>query len=291
MPFRRVAKIGSVELLISIDDQLASRLRTSRWWWGAKDRAPRTMVLANAPTTLSPDKRELLRRVSEIEWYHTIDLGNGIRTPGQFDHQPYLHEYPIPRRLDGKRVLDVATYDGFWAFEFERRGASEVVAIDIDRVCDADLAAGVREAASPEVLATRTGAGFHTAKQALGSNVRRELINVYDLSPARLGRFDFVFCGDLLLHLMAPVKALQAIYSVVGGEALFVDCFTPDLPDAAVEYRGGMRRCVWWSFSRASIERMIRDAGFHSVTLLNTFKFGHAHDKSWIWHAAFRAVP
>ena len=36
-----------------------------------------------------------------------------------------------PQSLRGKRCLDVGTYDGFWAFEMERRGAAEVVAVDV----------------------------------------------------------------------------------------------------------------------------------------------------------------
>ena len=51
---------------------------------------------------------------------------------GWFDLRPFVADYHLPERMDGMRVLDVGTWDGFWAFEFERRGA-EVVGLDILR--------------------------------------------------------------------------------------------------------------------------------------------------------------
>src|SRR3954449_5380411 len=62
-------------------------------------------------------------------WYHTIELAPGVVTPGQIDHRAVVDRV-LPEDLRGKRALDVGTFDGFWAFELERRGA-EVVAIDV----------------------------------------------------------------------------------------------------------------------------------------------------------------
>ena len=45
-------------------------------------------------------------------WYHTIELPGGVVTPGVYDHRPLLPHYGIPDDLTGKRVLDVATFDG-----------------------------------------------------------------------------------------------------------------------------------------------------------------------------------
>ena len=70
--------------------------------------------------------------VADVPWYHTIRLPNGVTTPGLYDTLGELERVPFPADLKGKRCLDVGTADGFWAFEMERRGAAEVVAIDID---------------------------------------------------------------------------------------------------------------------------------------------------------------
>ncbi len=78
-----------------------------------------------------PVDEALRRSVAQLQWYHTLELAPGVVTPGWLDHRPILERIPLPRRLDGMRCLDVATFNGFWAFEMERRGASEVVAVDV----------------------------------------------------------------------------------------------------------------------------------------------------------------
>src|SRR3954451_21387502 len=74
---------------------------------------------------------DLGRRVHDLLWYHTIDLPEDVVTPGWFDLRPVVDVMPWPD-LQGKRCLDIGTYDGFLAFEMERRGAREVVAVDIN---------------------------------------------------------------------------------------------------------------------------------------------------------------
>src|SRR4051812_50070915 len=60
-----------------------------------------------------------------------MELAPGLETPGWHDTRPVVGEIPFPASLEGKRCLDVGTFDGFWAFEMERRGAAEVIAIDV----------------------------------------------------------------------------------------------------------------------------------------------------------------
>ena len=62
--------------------------------------------------------------------YHRIELAPGVFTPGVNDSGKFLALLELPRDLSGKRVLDLGTRDGYFAFEAERRGAAEVVAID-----------------------------------------------------------------------------------------------------------------------------------------------------------------
>ena len=234
------------------------------------------------------EQKEIIQRIGGFEWYHSINLGHGIVTPGAFNHQPHLSDYRLPERLDGLRVLDVATFDGFWAFEFERRGAAEVIAMDIESFNEVDLPPMRKERIPKEDLDRKTGLGFNIAKDILGSKVERKTRNIYALSPDWMGKFDMVFCSDLLLHLMNPMKALQNIYSVVSGSAIIVEPYDPELnlisPYREVfHYKGGEGKCLWWMFSLNGLEKMIYDAGFSRVKLLNTFELA-----GW-QHAAFRA--
>src|SRR5262249_52487216 len=74
---------------------------------------------------MNPTEREALEQaVAALDWYHTIDLGDGIVTPGVFDLRPIVPQFGIPDRLDGKTVLDVGPGNGFFSFLLEDRGAA-----------------------------------------------------------------------------------------------------------------------------------------------------------------------
>lgn len=242
----------------------------------------------------TPQTREAWARIQAVQWYHTLDLGNGLRTPGRFDHVPVLHNYHFPERLDGQRCLDVATYDGFWAFEMEKRGASSVTAIDLDRWTDLDLAPSVKQELITSGADGSLGAGFKLAKRVLQSQVQRKVCSVYRLSQGGIGQFDFVFTGDLLLHLAAPVLALQQIRQVTRGEALFVDVYDPDLDGVegrpVVRYMGGWVLAHWWRPSLECLLAMVREAGFTQVDLLHTFELAE-HDGELLHRAVIRARP
>ncbi|MHA2283543.1 MAG: methyltransferase domain-containing protein [Promethearchaeota archaeon] len=241
------------------------------------------------------EQKAILHRISEIDWYHSIDLGNGVVTPGYYDHRPLLPLYHLPESVKDMRVLDVATNDGFWAFEFEKRGAAEVIAIDVKTLMDIDLPSRIRTSPPKEILNKEAGPGFNIAKDILGSKVQRKILSVYDLSPEKLGMFDFVFCSDLLLHLMNPMKALENIRSVVSGTAYIVDIIDPELgqddANTVVRYLGAKKKCTWWLFSIGSLKQMIMDAGFGKVELISKFKFDILSEKKKFWHAVFKAYP
>src|SRR5262249_41743775 len=140
---------------------------------------------------------------SERIWYHTLDLPDGTTTPGWFDTRGAPAEAGLPLSLGGKRCLDVGTFDRFWAFEMEPRGAREVVALDVADPTSLDWPYDERHR-GPELLetwGTGRGPGFAAAASALRSTVRRVGGSVYDLDEQVAGRFDLVLCGALLLHL------------------------------------------------------------------------------------------
>jgi tRNA (mo5U34)-methyltransferase len=246
------------------------------------------------PTGGGEEARALAARVAELTWYHTIELPNGIVTPGYFDHRDLLPRYNLPERLDGLRVLDVATFDGYWAFEFERRGAAEVVALDVREKREIDLPPRTRAAMSEADLSFAFGKGFALAREALASKVQPLHCNVYDLSPERAGMFDLVHVGDLLLHLRDPVAALTAIRSVCRGQAILSDVIFPDLDRGTggvplVQYQGGRGQNIWWRLGSEALRAMIEDAGFERVEETARFKYGQRGMPPSIWHAVFRA--
>jgi tRNA (mo5U34)-methyltransferase len=215
---------------------------------------------------------ELQAAIASTLWYHTIELADGVVTPGWFDLRPVVDRFPWPD-VQGKRCLDVGTYDGFLAFEMERRGAAEVVALDLDDHSEwdwpprhrAEGAERLAELAGPE-----KGAGFRIAAEALGSEVTRIGGSVYRLPELGLGTFDVVVCGSLLLHLRDPIAALDAMRSVCSGYFLSSEAIDLRLsllhrkqPYARLD--GVTELCQWWTPNRAGHAQMVMSGGFDIV--------------------------
>lgn len=246
------------------------------------------------PPPAAKAEATLSERIAAHAWYHSLELAPNMVTPGFFDHRPLLPLYRLPERMDGQRVLDIATFDGFWAFEFEKRGAAEVIALDVPTLDNIDLPPRRRAEMPATKLAEPMGAGFDLARDALGSSVWRERCNVYDLTPERLGMFDTTHLGDVLLHLRDPLKALWNMRQVTRGTAYISDCFNPDLDRhgevALMEYRRGAGHNVWWRFGANTLRAMIEDAGFAQVEEVARFRYGPRGEPQTMWHVVFRAT-
>jgi tRNA (mo5U34)-methyltransferase len=213
------------------------------------------------------DADALRRAIEGRQWYHTLELAPGAVTPGWFDTRELVDRLPIPSSLDGCRCLDIGTFDGFWAFTMERRGASEVVAVDLLDPRRFDWPVNSAEATIEEIgKRKRAGEGFAIAHQALGSAVRRIERSVYDLDREELGGFEFVYLGSLLLHLRDPIRALERVREVCDGSLLVVDSISLGLslafPTRPLASLDGLGRPWWWNPNLAGLARMIVAAGF-----------------------------
>jgi SAM-dependent methyltransferase len=155
---------------------------------------------------------ELRQEISKFRfWYHKIDLGQGVVTPG-LDLDPLWNMIRDTRKhidYKGKKVLDIASFDGMWAFEAEKLGAELVVATD---------------------CYYETYKNFLFCRNALNSRV----IPYYNISPYDLydrldvfleenwgdqkpydRLFDIVQHLGLLYHLRDPMLTLSQARSVI----------------------------------------------------------------------------
>jgi tRNA (mo5U34)-methyltransferase len=217
-----------------------------------------------------PPREELAAEVAALDWYHTIELAPGLCTPGYLDTRSVVAAIPFPASLAGKRCLDVATFNGFWAFEMERRGASEVVAIDVRDPLDWDWPVDSDDEVKAAIGARHArGRGFEIAREALDSRVERRELSVYELDQATVGRFDVVYLGSLLVHLRDPVRALERIRSVCDESLIVADgidlplsLLLPRTPVARFDGRG---RPWWWYSNAAGLARLLEAGGFEVV--------------------------
>lgn len=194
------------------------------------------------------DRAELRREVESTRWWHTIDLGDGIVTPGEGGSAALLERMHMPEDLSGKTVLDIGTFDGFFAFEAERRGAARVLAID-----------------------HREPPGFRIAHRALGSGVEFREMDVMDLSRDEIGTFDVVFFLGVVYHLRDPVGALTRVRDVT-GELMILETegALAWIAEPAVRFVGSHAALTdgalnWWYPNMEALLAMIHAAGFRDA--------------------------
>jgi tRNA (mo5U34)-methyltransferase len=200
---------------------------------------------------------ELQAEVTKILWFHQIDLGSGVITPGLDDSAGKLPRIKIPENLDGMSVLDIGTWNGFFSFEAERRGASRILATD-SYVWRSEVLNGKQ--------------GFDLARKALNSKVEDMEIDIMELSPDKIGSWDLVLCLGVLYHLRHPLLALERVFSVTGKQLILetvVELFSENKP-AMVFYPGtelANDPTNWWGPNPAAVIAMLKDVGFSKVEL------------------------
>jgi SAM-dependent methyltransferase len=216
--------------------------------------------------------REALERNPHL-WYHTLDLAPGVTTPGYIDMRKAVSKV-LPEDMAGMRALDIGTFDGFWAFAMEERGA-EVTTLDLETITDADFPPmnRARLEARAEADGLVLGESFRMAKRALGSSVERVVCDVYDLSPERVpAPFDFVYIGAVLTHLRNPIDALLNARSVLrpGGELRAFEPISAHLSvrargRAVAEFRATETEYTWWLPNTKALVKWLTAAGLADV--------------------------
>ena len=232
---------------------------------------------------------DLAERVAAAApWYHTLELAPGVVTEGMFDLRDQMGAYGVPDDLDGLRVLDVGTFDGFWSFEMERRGA-QVTAIDVDRSQQLDWPPRLRPDDDPP-----RGETFRIAHEALGSSVRRVALSIYDATPEKLrGTFDLVFCGSVLIHLRDPMLALERMAALCSGRLILAEERSRRLAPfpfaAGAEFRGDSPWSTWWIPTARTWRTMVATAGFEDVVQHGRFKLRFRDQRGGVPHVVIHA--
>lgn len=223
------------------------------------------------------DRTQLQARVAALSWYHTIDLGQGVITPGADNTNERLPKVGLPADLTGRTVLDIGAWDGFWSFEAERRGADRVVATDYYSWHGAGWGTGQGKA------------GFELARTALNSRVEDVDIDVLDLSSQRIGTFDVVLFLGVLYHLPNPVLALERVSSVTRGLLILetvVDMVGIGRPAAAFYPSQELNNdpTNWWGPNHAAVTGMLRNVGFQKVEVLSAPRSAVYRAARSVWH-------
>jgi tRNA (mo5U34)-methyltransferase len=212
--------------------------------------------------------RAVLERVPL--WFHTFALDEGaLYTPGVArDHRYRIPA--LPRDLSGRTVLDVGTFDGFYAFLAEARGAQRVVAIDNEQYRD-----WVRARWGVEL---EGGEGFRAIAELLDSGVEYRRLDAFELDGLD-ELFDLIFCFGILHRVEDPLGLLGVLRRrlAVGGEVLLE---TYGVAEPELEREAAIRACepgevyardefVYWGFTGTGLDRLARHAGFAGAEILD----------------------
>jgi tRNA (mo5U34)-methyltransferase len=208
----------------------------------------------------------LAANAAQIAWWHGgMELGDGVVTKGpSMPAKDLLPRLNLPADLTGKTVLDIGTWDGFMAFECERRGAKKVVAVD-SYVWDVANAA----------LPWSTGrAGFDLAHAAYASKVEAVECEVLDLSPDALGTFDIVLFLGVLYHMRHPLLALERVAAMTADLLIVESHVITDKANTPLMrfYPGDELNkdgTNWWGPNACCIEAMLCDVGFAHVQIVS----------------------
>jgi tRNA (mo5U34)-methyltransferase len=236
------------------------------------------------PPAGSAERSRLQALVDAVPgWWHSIDLGHGVVTPGHKAPAGLRQELDLLRLPDlrGKSVLDVGAWDGFYSFEAERRGASRVVALDHFAwvVNPFEPGAHARYLALERTGWQKTAAlpgkkGFDTARQALGSKVETVVDDYMTVDLEQLGSFDVVLFLGVLYHMKEPLRSLQRLAALTRELAVI------ETAGIVVPGREGFALCEfyetnelhgdpnnWWAPNEKALVGMARAAGFRKVEI------------------------
>ena len=215
---------------------------------------------------VNPDIRQ--RKVAAVArvpfWWHTIDLGDGVKTPGHDDlSSQKVRAEAVPRRLRDKTVLDVGCWDGYFSFLCERRGAT-VTPVDTFQYRDF-----VR---SKYGLELKGGEGFRVTARLLRSRLK---LKNCDFSNLR-GSFDVVLFFGVLYHERNPLLALEHLARLTRQYAVVETHYIKSGSQPLLRFYPGsfsnQDPTNFWGPTLSCVELMLKDVGFRRVSLVRKYR-------------------
>lgn len=154
--------------------------------------------------------------------------------------------FRLPVELSGRSFLDVGCWEGVHCAEAVRRGAADVVGVDL--------------CTGPELIENVGRYGFEFLQ-----------LDAFGDSFAALGSFDVVLCSGLLPSSPSPALLLARLRAAARELLVLETPITTGGGDRpALIFLGGdegtPNRSHWWLPNELCVERMLAAAGFEGVS-------------------------
>ena len=241
---------------------------------------------------------EIRSKLSELGiWYHQIDLGHGILTPGLVSLELLTRYADVMFKMGiaNLSVLDVGAWNGFFSFEAERRGAARTLAVD--KFCW-----------SYDPLPNYPGGReqFELAKGALGSKVEDRMIDIPEMTVESMGHFDLVLFNGIVYHILDPINAIINMSQIATKILIIetaIDCL--DYTRAAMVFYPAEKATLedapqnGWGPNPRLMHALLKRLGFETVLEFETpgagvgrsifigFKPSHGYDRFIAEHVEF----
>src|SRR5271165_2618658 len=145
--------------------------------------------------------------VDSISWWHPFTFPNGVKTRGtkgggssekaeEIVHAEAQAAFRYP--VEGKTVLDVGAWNGYFSVEAVRRGAKRVVALD----------------KWTWEHPNHGFDGFELVRRHIAPNIEAVKRDVMDLRSDPIGKFDCVLFLGVLYHLKHPLYVLETLFDL-----------------------------------------------------------------------------
>lgn len=145
---------------------------------------------------MNTNREEIEKWISGQSWYQTIELSNGLTTPGNVsvgNRLPYLTHLS----LAGKSFIDIGCNSGGYALWAKKKGASRVYGVDINEL---------------RIKQAKQLSEFESL------NIDFEYKSIFDLSTDE--KFDVVFCISVLTEISDFFGALHVIKTITKETAI-----------------------------------------------------------------------
>lgn len=203
------------------------------------------------------------------EWYHCIDLGNGIITPGDRDQALTYSLYAdlLPEDLTGLSVLDLGANACGFSVEFAKRGA-DVLAVELE----------------PKFVKQ---AKFVVDHFGLSHKIDIRQGDLFD--APNFGEFDIVAYVGLSYHIRHPQLALDMLSW--NCRSMFISS-TQTIPGDGLSMTNraeatGTSYLAGYEPTEALFLRMLSAAGFRDPQLVSTYPHKGETKKRWCGNRSY----
>lgn len=206
------------------------------------------------------DEQALRARAAElmsIYWHHSIKLFPDLVTKGGKSSELLERERAAildTIALDGRSVLDIGSWNGYFAFEAKRAGAARVIASD--SLCW-------------QMPLFRGRETFDLARECLGLDIEAEVIDPTAL-PGHLEPVDVVLLLGVFYHMQDPIAVLKNAASLA-RDAIVIethqDLLTLDRPGMAFYPRNTLDgdHSNWWGPNPECVFELLESIEFPHV--------------------------